>query len=350
MQKDKGHACDPGTQISSAFRETEHRHRRNFSSKTIFESPIQRYECSNEETGLERNGPVVRGKQAIAGSLDTEPRELEWKKGYIGHALNNNLYQRLQIGIGRSLEGPSSFWLLGEPGSSGSHKHSRTENSKACTREVKPYTGSNNTDLERQYDRSFIYGWNDITPNESTSGRDLDNMSTQTGAFNSRTHTRASECNSRLCFTHENRLTRLVDQQRNIRSDSASVGATEPRCIRQLHKSFNPSIHIMKNGSRSDCYQFSLRAMKGLEYLGQPSMDSITQGAGQGDKRKVNVSNIIFKMAISFLVPGSIITTRRPTLETTEQLRNADRELQSILLDRQMGSLHGSYIRSHLIH
>ncbi|CAG8855349.1 26292_t:CDS:2, partial [Gigaspora margarita] len=202
----------------------------------------------------------VRRKQATAGSLDTEPRELEWKKG------------------------PSSFWLLEEPGPSGSHKHSRTESGKACTRKVEPHTGSDNTDPERQHDHSFIYqqiGWNGITPNESTSERDLDNMPTQTGAPNSRTYTRASECNSRSGFTHENRPTRLDDQQRNIRSDSASVGATEPGCIRQPHKSFNPSIHIMENRSRSDCYQFSPCAMEGLEYLGQPSMDSITQGAGQ---------------------------------------------------------------------
>ncbi|CAG8844432.1 26900_t:CDS:2, partial [Gigaspora margarita] len=67
MQKGKGHAHDSGTQISSAFRETERHHRSNFSSKTIFESPTQRHECSNEETGLKRNGPVVRRKQATAG-------------------------------------------------------------------------------------------------------------------------------------------------------------------------------------------------------------------------------------------------------------------------------------------
>ncbi|CAG8826702.1 32055_t:CDS:2 [Gigaspora margarita] len=231
--------------------------------------------------------------------------------------------------MGCSLERSNSFWVLEEPSPSVSHKHVRTQSCKECTKEIEPYPESDNINPERQYDHGFIYqqtGRNSFTYNKSISREDLNNMSTQASEINSGTHTRSSKCTGRLNFLYEDRPTRLDDNQEEIRSNPATVRVTEPGRICQSHESLNTSVHIMEDGFRDDSYQCSTR-----------------------DKGKVNDSNIISSMAVSPLVLSSVITPGRPTLKITEQLSNTNQEPQSVLSDKQMGFLHSSYIRSHLM-
>ncbi|CAG8737639.1 29022_t:CDS:10 [Gigaspora margarita] len=125
MQKGKCHERDLGTQISCPSGKTECNYGDNFSSKTI-----------------------LKKKQATTGPLDKEPRELKQKK----------------TGMGCSLKGSNSFWVLGEPSPSGLYKHVETQSCKECTEEMEPYSESDNINLDRE---------------------DLNNMSIQTSEINS---------------------------------------------------------------------------------------------------------------------------------------------------------------------
>ncbi|CAG8737633.1 29021_t:CDS:2 [Gigaspora margarita] len=77
-------------------------------------------------------------------------------------------------------------------------------------------------------------------------------------------------------------------------------------------------------------------------------MNTITQSIRQDVKGKVNDSNIISSIAVSSLISSSVITSKQPIPEITEQLSNTNQEPQLVLLDKQIGSLRGSYIRSYL--
>ncbi|CAG8837729.1 36541_t:CDS:2, partial [Gigaspora margarita] len=229
------------------------------SGETLLKSFTQEQESSSESQRIELDDTIVKGKSSSIVLVSEQSKLMKWKKSQYQRTHCDNLYRRIQIGMGSSIEQGSNMRNMEQSHKTESHKFIRTNSSEKCSTQMDLYQKPDSTNQERQYD----------------------NMPSLPNNSESRAHPRTN------------------------------IGPKKPRYICKLQEPPYAKICTLETGLQSNSYGRSPVPIEGVEHMSQPLMDPTTQSIEQSHQRTSDDCTSISIIAISTMVSDTHITSRR---------------------------------------